>query len=299
MTTSMNRHQQLEQIIHYHLSTGGKQLRAQLVLSQAEQVGLDSQKAKTWASVCELLHNATLIHDDIQDNDPIRRGQASVWKKYGLAQAINAGDLLIFRAFTLASTLNNTHLITILAEISEKLVLGQSMELSPLSSEMNETWKYYLRMAEHKTGALFLLPSIGVHILSENSPDANKEKAWLSLGLCYQVLDDLKDYYGLKQQGQKQKDLHEKRLNALTSLLFDQGCEPDLRNLYFNGPLETECSCIESVVSKIESQKIPSRLILWIRQEMSKMQSVQELETAQLLFDHVENQLLSMESKNE
>jgi geranylgeranyl pyrophosphate synthase len=173
------------------------------------------------------------------------------------------------------------------------------MELSPLSSELNETWSYYLRMAEHKTGALFLLPFMGVHILSGKTPDTNKEKAWLSLGLCYQVLDDLKDYYGLKQQGQKQKDLHERRLNALTSLLFDQDSDPDLRNLYFNGAIETESTSIGSVINKIENQRIPSRLILWIRQEMAKMQGVQTLETAQLLFDHIENQLSSMESINE
>ena len=89
----------IDKMALYHLRTGGKRLRGRLALCAAKDQSVNPEQALLWAAACELLHNATLIHDDIQDNDPIRRGQPSLWKKFGVAQAINVGDFFIFKAF--------------------------------------------------------------------------------------------------------------------------------------------------------------------------------------------------------
>ncbi len=207
------------EMARYHLQTGGKRLRGQLVLAEAEVIDLDPQKALVWAAACELLHNATLIHDDIQDHDPMRRGQPSLWKKYGVSQAINVGDLFIFRAFNLTSQLANPLLTELLAEISEQLVRGQVDELNALVPVNNNYWDNYLKMTRLKTGVLFQLPVHGVHVIQTLNRSFSQTQAWLDLGACYQIYDDIRDFKGLKQTGQNQKDFEEKRVNALVAWL--------------------------------------------------------------------------------
>lgn len=209
------------EMARYHLSSGGKCLRGQLALAEADSLGLCPEKAQTWALACELLHNATLIHDDIQDNDPIRRGQASLWKKFGTAQAINTGDLLIFRAFKLTAQLGQPRLTFLLAETSEQLVRGQAEELQQIPDQNGCYWNSYQEMARLKTGTLFYLPVQGIHQLKEDH-SASQQEAWLNLGVCYQIFDDIKDFLGLKQANQKQKDFYEQRTNSLIAWLSQQ-----------------------------------------------------------------------------
>jgi len=211
----------LDTMTLYHLGTGGKCLRGQLALAEAQAHGLDPTCAKHWAVACELLHNATLIHDDIQDNDPLRRGQTSLWKKFGIPQAINVGDYLIFRSFQIVARLNEPKLIVHFAQTSELLVRGQCDELLANQPDLQKSslWENYLSMVTNKTGALFQLPIHGVHILKNIAWTPDVEKAWLEFGVAYQIFDDLRDYLGLKQQGQKQKDFAERRVNAVVAYL--------------------------------------------------------------------------------
>src|SRR5690349_12844089 len=82
-----------------HLETGGKRLRARLALAATAALGADSRGAIGWAAACEMLHNATLIHDDLQDGDRVRRGKPTAWVRYGQNQAINGGDLMLILPF--------------------------------------------------------------------------------------------------------------------------------------------------------------------------------------------------------
>jgi geranylgeranyl diphosphate synthase, type I len=203
----------------YHLQTGGKCLRGQIVLSQAKDYGLSQDLVRHWVVACELLHNATLIHDDIQDNDTMRRGQASLWKKYGVAHAINVGDLFIFKAFQAANRTQSPALIEILSQSAEDLVRGQSRELE--SHQWTPSWNDYLQVCREKTGALFELPPHGVSVIAQRPWGYRQKEIWLNLGIAYQITDDIKDYLGLKQEGQKQKDLAEKRVNGIVALMAE------------------------------------------------------------------------------
>ena len=84
-------------IVRQHLETGGKRLRARLALAATEALGHQRADAISWAAACELLHNATLIHDDVQDGDRVRRGEPTVWVRHGIPQAINAGEIESYR----------------------------------------------------------------------------------------------------------------------------------------------------------------------------------------------------------
>src|SRR5438270_6085718 len=78
----------LRQMADYHLQTPGKRLRAILPLLIAEALGVAPERLVPFGAACEMLHNASLVHDDLQDGDSTRRGQPAVWKKFGMPQAI-------------------------------------------------------------------------------------------------------------------------------------------------------------------------------------------------------------------
>ena len=153
-------------MVQEHLSTGGKRIRARLALSAAAAMGAPRARAVGWAAACELLHNATLIHDDIQDGDLIRRGQPTTWVRHGVPQAINAGDLLLmlpFLAVTFDAALEpavQAGLSRGLAEHAARTVRGQSEEMDLLGGAHLDRVPY-LRAVRGKTGGLFALPVEG------------------------------------------------------------------------------------------------------------------------------------------
>jgi geranylgeranyl diphosphate synthase type I len=86
-------------MVQDHLASGGKRLRASLALCATRALGGSPCAGVAWAAACEMLHNASLVHDDLQDGDTLRRGQPTVWSRYGAAQAVNVGDLMLMLPF--------------------------------------------------------------------------------------------------------------------------------------------------------------------------------------------------------
>ena len=214
-------HDQGGAMVVEHLATGGKRLRARLALSATAGLGGERSSALAWAAAVELLHNATLIHDDIQDADRMRRGRPTTWAVHGTAQAINAGDLMLMLPFVALSELqcdNGTrwHLSRCLAEQACRIVRGQVEDLDMLSSESLD-WEAYFRTVEGKTGGLFALPVQGAALLAGRSPDEASAlaEAFLPLGTLFQLQDDLLDLYGDKGRELPGADLREGKISAL------------------------------------------------------------------------------------
>jgi len=208
-------------LVREHLETGGKRLRARLALASAEALGLDRAAAIGWAAACELLHNATLIHDDVQDGDTLRRGQPTVWASHGVAQAINAGDLMLMLPHRALEHLDTSdavrwRLSRALARGAEQVVRGQASEFSLLASR-RLTWNHYADAVRGKTAALFQLPIEGAALLAGWSPEAAADLAGCAaaLGLAFQIQDDILDLYGDKGRAQPGSDLAEGKVSAL------------------------------------------------------------------------------------
>lgn len=156
---------ELFDIIRYHLGLekgGGKMARAVVCLASCRAVGGDISRALPAACAVELLHNFTLIHDDIEDGSPTRRGRPTVWKVYGEAQAINAGDALFAlahlsflrleeKAFPPRLIMKAQHLLN---QTCLKMCHGQYLDLAR-EKEAPSSREQYLAMAGKKTGALF------------------------------------------------------------------------------------------------------------------------------------------------
>ena len=210
---------------HEHLESGGKRLRARLALAACEALGARAEEAVDWAAAVELLHNASLVHDDLQDGDPTRRGKPALWARYGPAQAINAGDLLLmlpFRVLRFYPPETQAALVQILAEHAESTARGQIRELA-LSASLDKGWSDYFSAATGKTGTLFALPIRGAAAIAGLEADKADGLAavFRSIGVLYQLQDDLLDLFDVKGRGSRGSDLYEGRLSAVVLTHLD------------------------------------------------------------------------------
>lgn len=219
-------------MVQEHLNTGGKRLRARLALTATAALGGERAQAVGWAAAVELLHNATLIHDDIQDGDRMRRGQPTTWVRHGTAQAINAGDLLLmlpFLALSRAQTPDAVrwHLSRTLADQAARTVRGQVEELDMLPGRHLGS-AAYLRAVTSKTGGLFALPVEGAALIAGWEPEEAAELAaeFLTLGVLFQLQDDVLDLYGDKGREAPGSDLREGKVSALVVEHLDR-CPAD------------------------------------------------------------------------
>ena len=96
----------LEEMANYHFDTGGKRIRALIPAAVFSLCGMKGSSMPEFPAAIEILHNATLIHDDLQDGDETRRGKPTIWKSYGPAQAINSGDAFFFLIMSMPKQLN-------------------------------------------------------------------------------------------------------------------------------------------------------------------------------------------------
>lgn len=120
----------LPEMTHHHMSSGGKRLRALLPPWVAENLAAGAgEEALDLGVALELLHNATLVHDDVQDGDRERRGRPALWTLYGTAQAINAGDALYFLGMSaLARAPAGPRLLASVSAALVRVIEGQVME---------------------------------------------------------------------------------------------------------------------------------------------------------------------------
>jgi hypothetical protein len=181
----------------YHLGSGGQRVRGRLALSAGLALGLSKADALSIASAAELLHNASLVHDDLQDRDVQRHGQPSVWVKYGANVAICTGDLMLSAAYAgLCGFTQPTLLLPLLGLVHERVagaIEGQCSDLNTATMTANDL-ETYKRVALAKSGALLSLP-LELALLASGhraSLDCAREAAY-AFAVGYQVVDDLAD----------------------------------------------------------------------------------------------------------
>ena len=203
----------------YHLSAGGKRWRPLFVLAVGEATGCDAAAIRHLAVATELLHNASLVHDDLIDKDTMRRGKETVWQRFGPETAINLGDFLITSAYTALAQIRSgddtvVRLVSCFAESTRRVIEGQSAEIEA-SRSLDTDIDDYRRIACGKSGVLMALPVVGALTLSGASPEilseARQTMEWL--GVAYQIQDDLFDLFGLKTGRPAGVDLREGRMS--------------------------------------------------------------------------------------
>jgi geranylgeranyl pyrophosphate synthase len=187
----------LSEKIIYALQTRGKLLRPTLVLLSGQSVGGNRKFLKKLALAIELLHNATLVHDDILDNDHFRRDALAVCSRWGVRSAILVGDALASLSFNLSSEYGKK-ISKIVSQTCLSLCDGEYMDAAEITNEMSE--QYYLEKIRKKTASLFKAATqcgaiAGGGTASEIVSLANFGENY---GMAYQISDDLSDITSLK-----------------------------------------------------------------------------------------------------
>jgi len=177
---------------------GGKRLRPYMVIRSCQILGGKSSTAMIAASAVEMVHNFTLVHDDIMDNDEMRHGVPTVHKKFGMPIAILAGDVLFSKAFQIISESKlspnaNTHLISRLAKACVDVCEGQLWDIKMADEKRIPTEAEYITMIGKKTAALFDVSCAMGAICATNKPKdiSNLSDFGRNLGIAFQITDDL------------------------------------------------------------------------------------------------------------
>ena len=185
-----------QSMIDYISDKNGKRVRPLILLLSAKLCGEPNEKSIDYAVMLELLHTATLIHDDVVDNTMERRGQLSVNAKYDNRVAVLLGDYILTMAITKAILLQNFAILDILSRLAQNLVEGELNQLIA-SKELRFNEKHYFEVIRKKTA--FLLSSCSeMGAISVNASPEKQEKLRLigeNLGMCFQIKDDIFDYF--------------------------------------------------------------------------------------------------------
>ncbi len=189
-----------------HLAAGGGRVRAHICLDASLQLGLCEEDALCLAAVCELLHNASLIQDDLLDRTPVRRGSPSVWAKFGDAVAVCTGDLMLSAAYGLLGELSGPASIApalrLVHQRTREVILGQAAELTLQQPTRTSTIARYETVAKAKAASLLSL-SLELPLLLSGNKDylETAHEAASHFAVAYQVADDLADVAQDTQEG--------------------------------------------------------------------------------------------------
>ncbi len=181
---------------------GGKRMRPMLMLLMAKNYGEVSQVTQHSAVGLELLHTASLVHDDVVDESGERRGQASVNAEYNNKVAVLVGDYILSTALLHVSFTGNQRIIQYLAELGRTLAAGEILQLSNIQNQEISEEVYY-QVIQKKTAALFEACAI-IGALSAGASDDEVKRAGefgQNLGIMFQIRDDIFDYFDSKEIG--------------------------------------------------------------------------------------------------
>ncbi len=185
----------------YILEGGRKRIRPLLVLLTARAMGYSGQIHQKLAAVLEMIHTATLLHDDVVDNSKMRRGKASANIVWGNEASVLVGDYLYSRAFQLMVDIRNHRILEIMADTTNTLAVGEVMQLVN-KNNCSVTEELYFRTIDNKTGKLFETAAAlgGVSANCTLMQEKILKKFGRHLGLCFQLVDDALDYSSSQNQ---------------------------------------------------------------------------------------------------
>lgn len=192
----------LNEVLQYIHSKRGKQLRPQLVLLAAAACRGITEKTIQTAVALELLHTSTLVHDDVVDNSPTRRGDKAVQERWTNKVAVLVGDYLLAQVINIIANVRNTRILNIVAEMGQALSSGELLQLHNGQSMFISEEQYY-HIIEQKTARLFAAcmeagaESCGA---TQRQTTALREFG-LHLGICFQLKDDVFDFSDSEEIG--------------------------------------------------------------------------------------------------
>ena len=220
------------------MKTGGKRLRPLLTICSSEIFNYKGNRHINLAACVELIHNATLLHDDVIDNSESRRGFKTTNAIWGNKSSILAGDYLLSRCFEMMVDDGSQEVLKILSSVSSDIAQGEIMQLQ-FEKQVDMVEKNYLDIISAKTASLF---GASMRVGGCINDRSNKEKEALesygrNLGICFQITDDILDYSSKEKVFGKKigNDFLEGKITLPIILLFQKStpAEREILQKYF------------------------------------------------------------------
>ena len=251
----------VQKMTDYHIETGGKRLRALLTLGAAKLCGYSKGSRDINLAACvELIHSATLMHDDVIDEGIVRRGKATLNKVWDNQSSVLIGDYLLSRCFEMMVEDGNLEVLKLLSSTSSKIAQGEVLQLQH-KGEVDMLEETYLKIISAKTAELFAAATKVGAILSNVNVKEKKALEFYgrNLGLTFQIADDTLDYNSeLKLFGKKiGQDFFEGKITLPIILLFQKlnPLEKKLLKEIFNKDLRIE-EDFYKIISLIKKYKV-------------------------------------------
>lgn len=201
-TTLSSPNAMMNEVIESYLKSKGKQIRPIIVILSAKLLGEMNDNVISAATSVELLHNATLIHDDVVDDTKLRRGQATINNIWDNHIAVLVGDFFLSSALFQAIETGNIEIIKSITNLGKQLSIG---EIDQIYNARYHTLSEdaYFSTIYHKTASLFVsCVEVGAYAVSANQSDIEKlSQVARLLGLCFQIKDDIFDYFNDEKIG--------------------------------------------------------------------------------------------------
>lgn len=240
---------ELYEPIEYTLRLGGKRIRPVMLLAANQMFGGDPESVKNAAIGIETFHNFTLLHDDLMDKSPLRRGKPTVYCKWNENTAILSGDTMFALAWRYFLKQPHAHLQEILNCFNETAIEvceGQQFDMN-FEKMSDVSINDYMMMIRLKT-AVLLAGALKIGALYANAPQGDVDHLYefgIHLGLAFQLQDDLLDAYGDvtvfgKMTGQDIRDNKKTYLILKALEMGNAEQKKELQNLFSNGPADSE-----------------------------------------------------------
>ncbi|HTO56815.1 MAG TPA: polyprenyl synthetase family protein [Pseudomonadales bacterium] len=229
----VSREPRLSEIAHYLVASGGKRVRpAVAILVFRACGGRNLTDIVDAAAALELIHSATLLHDDIIDGSEVRRGNDSALRKYGLADTLVTGDYLFCRAFQLCARFEE-QVIGWAAEACVSLTEGEILQ-ARFRHNPDVTLDDYMEIITRKTASLFQQGArTGAHLAGADPTVVERmRRCGFSVGLAFQMVDDLLDVTGTEARIGKPVGIDLRDGNPSLPVVLAMGVDPELRRLF-------------------------------------------------------------------
>lgn len=230
--------QTLYQPVQYILSLGGKRLRPVLTLMTAEMFGAKAENALNAALCVEVFHNFSLIHDDIMDDAPLRRGKPTVHEKWNLNTGILSGDAMLILSYKLLEVYNGSTyktLNTLFTKTALEVCEGQQFDID-FETRNDVSIEQYIQMITYKTSVLVAAAmKMGAIIAGANEQDQNTIYEFgKNLGIAFQIQDDYLDAFGDPETFGKQVggDIIENKKTYLYLKTIELGSDKERKQLF-------------------------------------------------------------------
>jgi len=185
----------IKQVIEYVLTCGGKRVRPMVLLLSARALAHRGQKHIDLAAVIELIHTATLLHDDVVDSSTLRRGHKTANTIWGNDTSVLIGDFLYSRAFQIVVDLKHENILNIFAKATHCIAEGEILQLINCNNP-DTTEEFYFDIIQRKTAKLFeIAAQLGAQLSSTSEQEITAMRDYgMHLGLSFQLIDDVLDY---------------------------------------------------------------------------------------------------------